>query len=65
MLWGFDSLGRFLLKSMKNPDFIPDLNCIDDSKCIASPRQRNLKNAGAQPFERLGNVNFATLCGNG
>ena len=65
MLWGFDSLSRFLLKSMKNPYFIPDLNGIDDSKRIAVPRQRNLKNAGTQTFERLGNIRFAALRGNG
>jgi hypothetical protein len=38
-----DALFRLLLESMNGPDLIRELDGVDDAKCIASKRYRDLK----------------------
>jgi hypothetical protein len=45
MLWGLDSLLRFLLKRMNNPNRRSKLNRIHNPKRIPVPWQRNFKYA--------------------
>ena len=65
VLRGLDALRRFLLEGMNNPNLIANLHSIDDTKGIAAERQCDFKDAGAETFERLGNVGLAALCRDG
>lgn len=62
MLRGFDALSGFLLKRVKNPDFVRNLHGVDDAKGISTVRKGNFKDAGTETFERFGYIRFAVLC---
>jgi hypothetical protein len=44
---------------VNGPDFVANLHRVDDAKGISAQGQRDLKDAGAESLERLGNIGFA------
>ena len=48
---------------MDDPDFVVELDGIDDSKRIAAESQRHLKHARAEAMHRFRNVRFAAIRG--
>jgi len=63
MLWGLDPVSRFLLKGMKHPYLISNLNGEHDSKCISTPGMRYLENSGAESSEWFRNIRLASFRG--
>ena len=49
---------------MKDPDFARNLHGVYNAKGVRVPRERNLKDAGAEAFERFGYIRVAVLCRN-
>ena len=49
---------------MKDPDFAHNLHGVYNAKGVRVPRERNLKDAGAEAFERFGYIRLAVLCRN-
>ena len=46
---------------MDDPDFIRELDGIDDTKGIASVRECDLQHAGTETVQRFGNVSFSAF----
>ena len=65
MFWCLDPVSRSLLERMHDPNIRTDLYRIHHPKSIASIRESNLKDAGAESFHRLGNIRFAAFGGYG
>lgn len=61
MFWRLDALFRFLLERMDDPDFIREMDRVNDAESIAPECQSYLEDARTEASQWLRDVCLATL----
>ena len=61
MCGSLDAPLGFLLKRVDDPDFLSDLDSVDDAESITPEGERDLKDAGAETVYRFRDIRFAAV----